>query len=164
MPTPSPANQGSAIAEQLRTLAAELDRDGRPEFVDAMFAHGRSEGLKALRETAGQFLQRVDRARTTLRGIRHGAIAAYRAPILKILKAVETASDVTLARRQGGPANDDGEWLLAQRVVLLPEHYRALSAEYGKTLNDLATEVVAVMTEAPNVPKRNLGSRRGRRR
>jgi hypothetical protein len=130
-------------------LAAELDRNGRPEFVAAMFDRGRSEGLRALQETAEGFLGRVDTARTTLRGIKHAAVAPYRAPVLKVLKAVESAADVTFARRPGGAAKDDGAWLLAQRVTLLPEHYRTLSGEYGKTLNDLAAEVEAAMADAP---------------
>jgi len=163
MPTPSPAVQAVAIAEQLRTLAAELDRQGRPEFVEAMFANGRGEGLKALQETGEQFLRRVDVVRATLRAIRHDAIAPYRAPVLKILKAVEDAADVTFARRPGGPAKDDGEWLLAQRVKLLPEHYRTLSADHGKTLNDLASEVAAQLTNAPTAPAGRPRNNRGRR-
>jgi hypothetical protein len=162
MPTPSPSQQGNTIADQLRTLAAELDRHGRPEFVEAMFARGRSEGLRALLETADHFLQRVDRARDTLRGIKHGGVGPYRAPTLKILKAIESAADVKLARRAGGPAKDDGEWLLAQRVTLLPEHYRTLSAEHGKTLNDLAAEVAAVMIGAAAAPTSPPRGRRGR--
>jgi hypothetical protein len=148
MTKPSPGEQRVAIAEQLRTLAAEVERHGHPEFVAALFENGRSEGLKALQGTADQFLQRVDSARSTLRGIKHAAIAAYRAPVLKILKAIESAADVKYTRRAGGAAKDDGEWMLAQRVTLLPEQYRALSADYGKTLNDLAIEVEAAMANA----------------
>jgi hypothetical protein len=161
MPKPPPEEQGVAIAEQLRTLAAELERHGRPEFVAALFERGRGEGLKALQETGNQFLRRVDRARETLRGIKHAAIAPYRAPVLKILKAIETAADVTFDRRPGGAPKDDGEWLLAQRVTLLPEHYRTLAADHGKTLNDLASEIEATMTEAPTgLPGRSGTSRR----
>jgi hypothetical protein len=162
MPTPPPAEQGFTIAEQLRALAAELDRHGRPEFVEAMFRDGRSEGLKALHATADHFLQRVDRVRNTLREIKHDAVAPYRAPVLKILKAIEKAADVKFAKAPGGPAKDDGEWLLAQRITLLPEHYRALSAEYGKTLNDLASEVGAVTANAAPAPQSHPRGRRGR--
>lgn len=162
MPTSSPDEPVAAIAEQLRTLAAELDRHGRPEFVAAMFDKGRSEGLKALHETADQFLQRVDRARSTLRAIKHAAVAPYRAAVLKILKSIETAADVKFARRPGGPAKDDGEWLLAQRVTLLPEHYRTLSEDHGKTLNDLAIEVEAATTEAASSSRARSRTSRGR--
>ena len=160
---PSPTEQTVAIAEQLRTLSAELDRHGRPEVVEAMFANGRSEGLKALQETGDQFLQRVDRVREILRAIKHDAIAPYRAPVLKILKAIEAAADVTFARGPGGRAKDDGEWLLAQRVTLLPEHYRTLSADHGKTLNDLASEVAAQLTNASTTPAGRPRNSRGRR-
>lgn len=142
------ADQGIRMAEQLRALAAELDRHGRPEFVAALFDKGRSEGLSALQGTADGFLRRVDTARKTLRDIKHAGITPYRAPVLKVLKAVESAADVTFARRRGGAPKDDGAWLLAQRVALLPEHYRTLSAEHGKTLNDLAAEVEAATAEA----------------
>ena len=148
MLTPSPTEQGAALAEQLRTLAAELDRQGRPEYVATLFEAGRSEGLKALQETSWQFLERVDRARDMLRRVKHHAVTPYRAPILKILKAVEAAADVTLARRPGGPAKEDGAWLLAQRVTLLPEHYRTLSGEYGTMLTNLAAEVGAAISSA----------------
>jgi len=163
MPTPSPTEQGAALAEQLRTLAAELDRQGRPEYVAALFEAGRSEGLKALQETGRQFLEHVDRARDTLRGIKHEAVTPYRASILKILKAVEAAADVTFARRPGGPAKDDGEWLLAQRVTLLPENYRSLSADHGKTLVDLASEIEGQLTDASTAPVSRARNSRGRR-
>src|SRR4051794_9374396 len=163
MPTPSPAEQALTLAEQLRTLAAELDRHGRPEFVAALFERGRGEGLKALQGTGDDFLRRVDRARDALREIKHEAAAPYRAPVLKILKAVETAADVTFARQRGAGPKDDGEWLLAQRVNLLPEHYCTLSADYGKTLNDLASEVAAAMADpAPAPPGRHRMRRGGR--
>lgn len=152
MPTPPSPEPGTTIAEQLRTLAAELDRQGHPEFVEAMLARGRAEGLKALQDTADGFLRRVDAARDTLRAVKHEAVAPYRAPVLKILKAVESAADVKRARQAGGPAKDDGEWMLAQRLALLPEHYRSLSADFGKTLNDLAAEMAAAMTEE-SLPK-----------
>jgi hypothetical protein len=163
MATPSPAEQAVVLAEQLRTLAAELDRRGRPEFVAALFERGRGEGLKALQGTGDDFLRRVDGARDALRAIKHDAVAPYRAPVLKILKAVETAADVTFARRRGGAPADDGEWLLAQRVNLLPEHYRTLSADHGKTLNDLASEVEGVMAAAPKAPTSRPGAGRKRR-
>ena len=162
MATSSHEVQGIPIAEQLRTLAEELDRQGRPELVEAMMARGRSEGLKALHDTADHFLRRVDAARETLRGIKHDAVAPYRVAILKILKAVETAADVKFARRAGGAAMDDGEWLLAQRLVLLPEHYRTLSGDHGKTLNDLASEVAAAIAEPAAAPKVSRPARRGR--
>ena len=163
IPTPSPAEQGAVIAEQLRTLAAELDRQGRPEYVTTLFEAGRSEGLKALQETGRRFLERIDCLRDTLRGVTHDAVTPYRAPILKILKAVEGAADVTLARRPAGPAKDDGAWMLAQRVTLLPDHYRTLAADYGKVLNDLASEIAAGMSEAPHAPRgRSRTPRRGR--
>jgi hypothetical protein len=164
MPTSSPTEPGFTIADQLRTLAAELERHGRQEVVDAMFALGRSEGLKALQGTADHFLQRVDCARDTLRGVKQSEITPYRAPMLKILKAIESAADVKFARRAGGSAKNGSEWLLAQRIALLPEHYRALWADYGKTLNDLASEVAAVMTEAATAPTSPARTRRGRKK
>lgn len=142
-----PPEQDVSIAGQLTALASELEHFGRPEVVEAMLARGRSAGLKALGETADQFLGRVDATREALRAVKHGAVGPYRAPILKILKAVETAADVKFSRRAGGAGKDDGDWLLAQRLVLLPEHYRGLSSDHGKTLNDLASEVAAAMAE-----------------
>ena len=127
-----------------------------------MFAKGRSEGLRALQGTADHFLQRVDCARDTLHGIKHDGIGPYRAPMLRILKAIEIAADVKFARRASGPAKDDGEWLLAQRITLLPEHYRTLAAEHGKTLNDLAAEIAAVMSGAATAPTSPPRRSRGR--
>jgi hypothetical protein len=164
MPSSSSAKESVTLAEQLRTLAAELDRQGRAEFAAGLFERGRSEGLKALHATANDFLQRVDRARDTLRATKDGALAAYRAPILKVLKAVEAAADVTFARQRAGAPKDDGEWLLAQRLNLLPEHYRTLSADHGKTLNDLASEVETAFTKpSPARPVRPRTSRERRR-
>ena len=162
MPASSPAEQAITLAEQLRTLAAELDRQGRPEYVTALFEAGRNEGLKALQETGRQFLERVDHTRATLRAVKHKAITPYRAPILKILKTIETAADVTFARQPGGPAKDDGAWMLAQRVTLLPEHYRTLAADHGKVLNDLASEIAAATSEAPHSPPGRSRTPRGR--
>ena len=163
MPASSPAEQAISLAEQLRALAAELDRQGRPEYVAALFEAGRSEGLKALQETGRQFLERVDRARDALRGVKHDAVTPYRAPILKVLKAIETAADVTFVRQPGRSAKDDGAWMLAQRVTQLPEHYRTLTADYGKVLNDLAAEIAAGMSEASHAPPARSRTPRGRR-